>query len=45
MWTNDIKTIALQKGNPRVPSQIDRPHHALADARHDKLIHEFLEKI
>ncbi len=42
MWTNDLKQEAVRLGNPRVPQQADGQHNALADARHNRVIADFL---
>ena len=43
MWTNDLKQEAQRLGNPQVPQQDHGQHNALADARHNKVIAEFLD--
>jgi len=42
MWTNDLKQECERLGNPRVPQQPEGEHNALADARHNRVIDEFL---
>jgi hypothetical protein len=42
MWTNDLKQEAERLGNPQVPQQAVGEHNALADARHNCVIAEFL---
>ncbi|MET8864654.1 3'-5' exoribonuclease [Nonomuraea sp. NPDC004580] len=42
MWTNDLKQEAERLGNPRMPRQAEGEHNALADARHNQLMHDFL---
>ncbi|MEU8362340.1 3'-5' exoribonuclease [Nonomuraea sp. NPDC048882] len=42
MWTNDLKQEAARLGNPTMPKQEEGEHNALADARHNRLVHEFL---
>lgn len=42
MFTNDLKQEAVRLGNPRMPRQAEGEHNALADARHNRLMHEFL---
>jgi len=42
MWTNDLKQEAQRLGNPEVPKQEAGEHDALADARHNRAIAEFL---
>ena len=46
MWTNDLKQEAERLGNPEVPKQqADGEHNALADARHNRAIAEFLAEV
>jgi hypothetical protein len=42
MWTNDLKQEAERLGNPTMPKQAEGEHNALADARHNQLMHEAL---
>lgn len=42
MWTDDLKQEAMRLGNPTMPKQAEGEHNALADARHNRLMHEFL---
>ena len=42
MYTRDIKQWCDQLGNPKLPEQGKGEHHALADARWNKLAWEFL---
>jgi hypothetical protein len=42
MWTNDLKQECERLGNPEVPQQAAGEHNALADARHNRVIAEFL---
>ncbi len=42
MYTRDIKQWCDTLGNPRLPEQGKGEHHALADARHNKVMYEFL---
>jgi hypothetical protein len=42
MWTNDLKQECERLGNPKVPEQPEGEHNALADARHNRVIAEFL---
>jgi hypothetical protein len=39
----DVKQWALQLGDPELPHQVGKRHHALADARWTKLAWEFLD--
>jgi len=45
MFTNDLKQEAMRLGNPTVPKQTNGAHNALEDARHNKVIAEFLAGI
>lgn len=45
MYTNDIKQEAVRLGYPRVPVAQDGEHNALADARHNKAMAEFLARV
>lgn len=42
MWTNDLKQECARLGNPRMPEQAGGEHNALHDARHNKVMDEFL---
>ncbi|MCC5580599.1 3'-5' exoribonuclease [Microtetraspora sp. AC03309] len=44
MWTNDLKQECMRLGNPTMPKQGEGEHHALADARHVKVMAEFLAR-
>jgi hypothetical protein len=44
MWTNDLKQEAERLGNLKVPEQPEGEHNALADARHNRAIAEFLDR-
>lgn len=44
MYCRDIKQVADMIGNPTLPKQKDTEHHALADARWNKLAYDFLRK-
>lgn len=44
MWTNDLKQECERLGNPRMPEQSSGEHNALADARHVKVMAEFLRR-
>lgn len=44
MWTNDLKQECMRLGNPKMPKQVGE-HHALADARHNKVMDEFLASL
>lgn len=43
MWTNDLKQEAMRLGNPQMPEQAAGHHNALADARHNQVMSEFLK--
>lgn len=45
MWTNDLKQEAQRLGDPRLPDQPTSVHNALADARHNKVRAEHLDRI
>lgn len=42
MFTNDIKQLCVSLGDPQLPEQGKGEHHALLDARWNKLAYEFL---
>lgn len=42
MWTNDLKQECARLGNPKMPEQSVGEHNALADARHNRVMAEFL---
>lgn len=42
MFCRDVKQLAMDLGNPKLPKQASGVHNALADARHTKLMHEWL---
>jgi hypothetical protein len=41
-WTNDLKQECVRLGNPQMPRQAEGEHNALADARHVKVMAEYL---
>lgn len=45
MYTRDLKQWADQLGNPKLPQQATREHHALGDANWNKQAWEFLKEI
>lgn len=45
MYTRDIKQWCDQLGNPKLPEQGKGEHHALADARWNKVAWEFLKEL
>lgn len=44
MYCNDIKQECDRLGNPQLPKQEGNEHHALADARHNRVMWEFLQQ-
>ena len=42
MYCNDLKQLAMTLGNPKLPKQTSTEHHALADARWNKEVYDFL---
>jgi hypothetical protein len=42
MWTNDVRQEHVRLGEPQLPEQGSGVHNALADARHIKVMAEFL---
>lgn len=45
MFCMDIKQLAVEKGNPRLPEQKDIEHNALADAAWNREAYRFLEAL
>lgn len=45
MFTCDLKQEAMRLGNPEMPKQAEGEHNALADARHNRVMSEFLDSI
>ncbi|MGW9349021.1 3'-5' exoribonuclease domain-containing protein [Nocardiopsis flavescens] len=45
MRTNDLKQEAERLGDPPLPEQDSDLHHALADARHNRVIFDFLRRL
>lgn len=43
MWTNDLKQECVRLGDPRMPEQEYGNHNALADARHNKRMGDYLK--
>ncbi|MFB8182564.1 hypothetical protein ACFC8N_42575 [Streptomyces sp. NPDC055966] len=41
-WFNELETLRWQAGNPEMPEQPAGLHNALADARHNRTMHQFL---
>jgi hypothetical protein len=44
-WFNELETLRWQAGNPDMPQQPSGQHNALADARHNRTMHHFLESL
>lgn len=44
MYTNDLRQEHYRLGSPKMPKQSEKEHHALADARHCKVMYDFLQK-
>lgn len=44
MFTRDLKQEHVRLGSPPMPKQLDGEHDALADARHNRLMFDFLEE-
>lgn len=42
MWTNDIRQEYHRLGNPTGPKQEVKLHHALEDARYNKILHRYI---
>lgn len=45
MWTNDLRQEVGRLGDPRMPEQDSGVHNALADARHIKVMADFLAQV
>lgn len=45
MYTRDLKQPCGSLGNPQLPEQGKGEHHALADARWNKKVYEFLSEM
>ncbi|GAA2770542.1 hypothetical protein XF35_40320 [Streptomyces platensis subsp. clarensis] len=41
-WFTELQALIVDAGNPRLPEQPAGAHHALADAEHNRRIHEHL---
>ncbi|MEV7770514.1 hypothetical protein [Kitasatospora sp. NPDC086791] len=41
-WFHELQSLAWQAGDPKLPQQDGGEHHALADAKYNRRIHEFL---
>lgn len=44
MYTRDLKQLCDSLGNPKLPEQGKGEHHALADAKWNRLAHEYLQQ-
>ncbi len=45
MYTRDIKQLCDSVGNPKLPEQGKDEHNALEDAKHNRVMYEFLAKL
>lgn len=45
MWTNDLRQECHRLGNPQIPEQESGKHNAIDDARHLRVIDEFLANL
>lgn len=45
MFTHNIRQEFQRLGNPRGPAQDSTEHHALADAKHNKTMYEFIKQV
>ncbi|MEU6597860.1 hypothetical protein [Streptomyces flaveolus] len=45
MWTNDLRQECERLGNPTLPEQPDGVHNALADARHNRVRAQYLDRL
>ena len=45
MFCMDLKQLAVEKGNPKLPEQSSTEHHALADARWNAEVYAFLRSL
>jgi len=45
MYTNDLKQLCMEKGNPKLKKQTEGEHHALADARWVKDTYKILTSL
>ena len=41
-WFHELQSLAWQAGDPQLPQQDGGEHHALADAKYNRRLHEFL---
>jgi hypothetical protein len=41
-WFHELQSLAHQAGDPQLPQQDGGEHHALADAKYNRQLHEFL---
>ncbi|MFD8384302.1 hypothetical protein ACFV2X_38270 [Streptomyces sp. NPDC059679] len=44
-WFFDLKALAVQAGSPVLPEQAHGAHNALEDARHNRIVHQFLTSL
>lgn len=45
MWTNDLKQLCVQLGNPTLPTQKEGQHNALEDAKWNREAYNFLQTV
>ncbi len=45
MYTNDIMTLSALKGHPELPAQVAGNHNALSDAKHNKVMFDYLRNL
>lgn len=41
-WFTELEALSVDAGRPELPKQDTGEHHALADARHNRTLHQFL---
>jgi hypothetical protein len=41
-WFTELETLIVEAGRPPLPTQKDGEHHALADARHNRELHDYV---
>jgi hypothetical protein len=44
-WFTEIQALIVDAGNPRMPMQDSGEHHALADARYNREMHQYLIRL
>jgi hypothetical protein len=43
-WFTELEALIVEAGRPPLPTQKDGEHHALADARYNRQLHEFVSR-